>query len=89
MPMSTLRGTATIIGPIINVGQRVSRTVTVKGIKPGDVAIVSREDHVPDAVRVWARCTAADTLTVFFFNPSASTVILVDGAVLSYIVFQD
>jgi hypothetical protein len=64
--------------PSLTTGARVSATVTVPGVKPGDFAVASFVTLDPD-VALSAAVTAADTVTVWFTNNGSGTVDLASG----------
>lgn len=59
---------------------QVSFTGTITGAAVNDYTIATPPDALDPRISVFARVTAADTITVYLNNPSASTATLVSGS---------
>lgn len=67
-------GSAAYNPPPISAGGRTSTTVTVVGAKTTDFAFASFGGDLSGLIIEYAKVTAADTVTVGFMNPTASSI---------------
>jgi hypothetical protein len=71
----------------INAGAALTKTVTVTGAELGDFALASF-DLDPQGMMMDARVTAANTVTVVMFNPTAGGLTLATTGTIRVLVFK-
>ncbi len=82
------RASLTVAAGSVGAGARVTFTVSVPGVNPGDPVLVECLDQFPDALRVWGRVDAPGLVTVVVFNPTAGSVNYVTGTDLYVAVIE-
>lgn len=72
------QNSATTNPPSLTTGQRTKVNVPAPGSKPGDFAYAAFDQPNEDVILI-AQVTAADTITVWFYNIGPGTVDLAEG----------